>query len=121
METGSTKITRNPVPRIRCKTCSETFYNSSPGNKQEIQVYIYDHIESIAFQGTSVLQFRTAGIALSLSQDGSGFSFMAESVYQYLSGKDPLEVDISLDELPDVVTRHLLDSVSFGKSMSCKI
>ena len=50
-------------------------------------------------------------IAMSLSQDGSGFPFFSPCLYQYLSGKELCNIKVIPDEVPDFEARDLLYKV----------
>ena len=63
--------------------------------------------------------FRTIGVLMGVSimQGGSGYPFFAPCVYDYLCGKQPWELNVSREEIPDTgivsILENVLDSCSF--------
>ena len=40
-------------------------------------------------------------MAMSLEQEGSGFPYFSRSVYQYLCGLSPTEINVTVDDVPN--------------------
>lgn len=50
-------------------------------------------------------------MAMSIVQDGSGFSFLAPPVYQYICGVDIPRIAIADEDVPDYDVRKIIEEV----------
>ena len=50
-------------------------------------------------------------MATSIAQEGSGFAFLAPSVYEYLVQPDVSAANPSIEEIPDVKIVHWIEKV----------
>ena len=50
-------------------------------------------------------------VAMSIVQDGSGFSFLAPPVYQYICGMEIPRIAIADEDVPDYEVRKLIEEV----------
>ena len=50
-------------------------------------------------------------MTMSLLQQGSGFPYLAPSVYQYISGVSISSIDISIEEVSSIELRSIIDKV----------
>ena len=48
---------------------------------------------------------------MSLVHGGASFQIFGEAVYGYMVGKDPADLIVNTDEVPDMETRELLQQV----------
>lgn len=57
-------------------------------------------------------------MAMSLLQQGSGFSYLAPPVYQYISGVELSMIDVSIEDVPSFELRSIIEKVRLYKVMS---
>ena len=50
-------------------------------------------------------------MAMSLLQQGSGFPYLAPSVYQYISGVSIPSIDVSIEDVSNFELRSIIDKV----------
>ena len=50
-------------------------------------------------------------MAMSLLQQGSGFPYLAPPVYQYISGVEVSKIDVSVEDIPNVELRSIIEKV----------
>ena len=57
--------------------------------------------------------FRKLGVivGVSLVQGGSGYPFLAPSVYSYLCGQDISRIKVEVGEIPDLELKYFLEKV----------
>ena len=51
-------------------------------------------------------------MAMSLLQQGSGFPYLAPPVYQYISGVEVSKIDVSVEDIPNVEFRSIIEKVA---------
>ena len=50
-------------------------------------------------------------MAMSLLQQGSGFPYLAPPIYQYISGAELSEIDVSVEDVPSFELRNIIEKV----------
>ena len=58
-------------------------------------------------------------MSMSLLQQGSGFPYLAPSVYQYISGVSMSSIDVSIEEVSNIELRSIIDKVIIMLHVSC--
>ena len=51
-------------------------------------------------------------MAMSIGQEGSGFPYFSRSVYKYLCGVNPMNIEVEVEDVPDFDVKNLLHKVS---------
>ena len=57
-------------------------------------------------------------MVMALAQDGGGFPFFANSIYEYICGKDVKDIDVDIESVPDADAYFLLTEVE-TECLSC--
>lgn len=50
-------------------------------------------------------------MATSIGQEGSGFPFLSSSVYKYLCGDSPMQIELSVEDVTDFEAKDVIQKV----------